>query len=68
MQGFYYTDLDYRFNYAKDTKTIEDWENWLEKWVTGVNDRQDYLKVLGKDKVKFLKAKKIIQGAVNYGF
>ncbi|MHA2179917.1 MAG: CoA transferase subunit A, partial [Promethearchaeota archaeon] len=38
MQGHYYTDLDYRFNYAKDTKTIEDWEKWLEKWVTGVND------------------------------
>ena len=68
MQGFYYTDLEYRFNYAKETKTIEDWEKWLEKWVTGVDDRQEYLKVLGKDKVEFLKAKPIIQGAVNYGF
>lgn len=68
MQGFYYTDLEYRFNYAKETKTIEDWEKWLEKWVSGVDDRQEYLKVLGKDKVKFLKAKPIIQGAVNYGF
>jgi glutaconate CoA-transferase subunit A len=68
MQGYYYTDLEYRFNYAKETKTIEDWEKWLEKWVTGVDNRQEYLKVLGKDKIKFLKAKPIIQGAVNYGF
>ncbi len=68
VQGFYYTDLEYRFNYAKETKTIEDWENWLEKWITGVEDRQEYLKVLGEDKIKFLKAKSIIQGAVDYGF
>lgn len=68
MQGFYYTDLEYNFNYAKETKTLEDWENWLEKWVTGVNDRQEYLKVLGETKIKKLKAKPLIQGAVNYGF
>ena len=68
VQGFYYTDLEYRFNYAKETKTIEDWENWLEKWITGVNDRQEYLKVLGEEKIKFLKAKSLIQGAVDYGF
>lgn len=68
MQGFYYTDLEYNFNYAKETKTIEDWENWLEKWVTGVNDRREYLKVLGEKKIKKLKAKSIIQGAVDYGY
>jgi glutaconate CoA-transferase subunit A len=64
MQGFYYTDLEYRFNYTDETKTLEDWEKWLEKWVTGVNDRQ----VLGDDKIKNLKAKSIIQGAVDYGY
>ena len=68
MQGFYYTDLEYNFNYAKETKTLEDWENWLEKWVTGVNNRQEYLKVLGQKKIKELKAKSIIQGAVDYGY
>ncbi len=68
MQGHYYQDLAYRFDYSKDTKTIEDWENWLEKWVTGVNNRQEYLKVLGNDNIKKLKAKNIIQGAVNYGY
>ena len=68
MQGFYYTDLEYRFNYTKETKTIEDWEKWLEKWVTGVNDRQEYLKVLGEEKLMKLKAESIIQGAVDYGY
>jgi glutaconate CoA-transferase subunit A len=68
MQGFYYTDLEYNFNYAKETKKLEDWEDWLEKWVTGVNDRKEYLKVLGERKIKKLKAKSLIQGAVDYGF
>jgi glutaconate CoA-transferase subunit A len=68
MQGFYYTDLEYNSNYAKDTKTIEDWENWLEKWVTGVENREEYLKVLGEATIKKLKAKPLIQGAVDYGF
>ncbi|GAH20478.1 unnamed protein product, partial [marine sediment metagenome] len=68
MQGFYYTDLEYRFNYTKETKTLEDWKIWLEKWVTGVDNRQEYLKVLGEEKIKKLKAKSIMQGAVDYGF
>jgi len=68
IQGFYYTDLEYRFNYAKETKTVEDWKNWLEKWVTGLDDREDYLKLLGTDKIKKLKAKSLIQGAVDYGY
>ncbi|MFX1500649.1 MAG: CoA transferase subunit A [Promethearchaeota archaeon] len=68
MQGYYYTDIEYNFNYTKETETLEDWENWLEKWVTGVNDRQEYLKVLGEKRINKLKVKNIIQGAVNYGF
>jgi len=68
VQGFYYIDLEYRFNYAKETKTIEDWKNWLEKWVSGVDDREAYLKLLGTEKISKLKAKSLIQGAVNYGY
>lgn len=68
MQGYYYIDLEYRFNYAKETKTIKDWERWLEKWVTGIDDREEYLKILGDEKISTLRAKNIIQGAVNYGY
>lgn len=68
VQGFYYRDLEYRYNYTAETKTLEDWENFQEKWITGVNDRQEYLKVLGKEKMKKLKAKQMVQGAVNYGY
>jgi len=68
MQGFYYIDLEYTSNYTKETETIEDWERWLEKWVTGVNNREEYLKVLGKEKIEKLRVKPLIQGAVNYGY
>lgn len=68
MQGHYYTDLEYRYNYSSETKSVEDWQNWLEKWVTGVDNRQEYLKLLGKERMDKLKARKIIQGAVNYGY
>ncbi|KKL89120.1 hypothetical protein LCGC14_1917860, partial [marine sediment metagenome] len=68
LQGHYYTDLEYRYKYGQETKTIEDWEDWLEKWVTGVDNRDEYLKVLGDENIKKLKAKNLIQGAVNYGF
>lgn len=68
VQGFYYNDLEYIFNYSKETETLESWENWLDKWVLGVENRQEYLRVLGSEKLKYLKAKPLVRGAVDYGF
>jgi len=68
VQGFYYNDLEYIFNYSKETETLEGWEKWLDKWVLSVSDRQEYLRVLGDKKIQQLKAKPLLRGAVNYGF
>ena len=68
VQGFYYTDLDYIDRYSKETETIEDWEKWLDKWVYGVEDRSEYLKVLGVETIERLRANSLIKGAVDYGF
>ncbi|NVM55736.1 MAG: CoA transferase subunit A [Candidatus Helarchaeota archaeon] len=68
VQGFYYNDLEYVFNYSRETETIEGWEKWLDKWVLSVSDRQEYLKVLGVEKLERLRAKSLIRGAVDYGF
>lgn len=68
VQGFYNTDLEYTFNYSQETETIEGWEKWLEKWVLNVENRAEYLKVLGIEKMERLRAKSLIKGAVNYGF
>lgn len=68
VQGFYYNDLQYIFDYSKETETLEAWEKWLDKWVLSVSDRQEYLKVLGVEKIERLRAESLIKGAVNYGF
>ncbi|MHA1729379.1 MAG: CoA transferase subunit A [Promethearchaeota archaeon] len=68
VQGYYCRDLEYRFNYTAETETLEKWNVWLEKWVTGVENRQEYLKVLGEEKMNKIKAKSLVQGAVNYGY
>ncbi len=68
VQGFYYNDLQYISDYSKETEVIEAWEKWLDKWVLSVNNRQEYLKVLGVEKLERLRAESLIKGAVNYGF
>ncbi len=68
VQGYYYTDLEYIYNYSQETETIEGWEEWLEKWVLGVENRSQYVKLLGVEKIERLRANNLIKGAVNYGF
>jgi len=68
VQGCYYTDLKYIYDYSKETETPEGWEKWLEKWVLGIEDRAGYLRVLGVERLESLRAKTLIRGAVNWGF
>ncbi|MFX1296878.1 MAG: CoA transferase subunit A [Promethearchaeota archaeon] len=68
VQGYYYTDLEYNYNYTQETETIDGWEKWLDRWILSVNDRSEYLKVLGIEKIEYLRANSLIKGAVNYGF
>lgn len=68
VQGFYYTDLEYIDRYSKETETIDDWEKWLDKWVYSVNDRSEYLKILGVETIERLRANQLIKGAVDYGY
>lgn len=68
VQGYYYRDLDWYVTYCNEAKTIEGFERFMEKWVYSVENRQEYLKVLGESRVGSLKAKPLIQGEVNYGF
>ncbi len=68
VQGFYYTDLKYISDYSKETETLEDWEKWLEKWVLSVNDRSEYMKLLGVERLECLRANSLIKGAVDYGY
>jgi hypothetical protein len=42
---------------------------WLEKWVLGVRDRREYLKLLGEEKIKSLLVKRHRKSLpVDYGY
>lgn len=68
MQGYYNRDDSYFSEYHKETKTREDFENWLGKWVYGVENREHYMSLLGEEKIKSLKIKKsALSVPVDYG-
>ncbi len=68
MQGYYNRDDSYFSEYHKETKTRDDFENWLGKWVYGVENREHYMSLLGEEKIKSLKIKKsALSVPVDYG-
>jgi len=55
-QGYVRRDDDFYFEYHKATRTRDGFEQWLKNWVFGVEDHRDFLNLLGKERVKNLKA------------
>jgi glutaconate CoA-transferase subunit A len=58
VQGHYNRDHDYYREYHQATKTRAQFEAWLEQWVTGLRNREDYLGRLGKSRIESLKVRK----------
>ena len=54
-QGFARRDDDFYFAYHKATRTRDGFEQWLQKWVLGVNDHDGLLQLLGEERVKKLR-------------
>ena len=50
-QGYARRDDDFYFEYHKESRTREGFERWLEKWVLGVKNHQEYLLRLGENRV-----------------
>ena len=68
MQGYQNRDDDYFAEYYKETQTREGFENWLNKWVYGVENREHYLSLLGEKRIKSLRIKKsALSAPVDYG-
>ena len=68
VQGYYNRDNDYFSEYHKETKLREDFEGWLNKWVYGVENREQYMNLLGEGKIQSLKIKKsALSAPVDYG-
>ncbi len=47
VQGYYSRDNAYFRQYHEQTKTPADFAAWQARWVAGVNDRREYLNLLG---------------------
>ena len=58
VQGYYNRDNDYYRQYHQQTKTREQFQDWLQHWVVGAKDRSGYLERLGAERVESLKVRK----------
>ncbi len=58
VQGYYSRDNAYFRQYHEQTKTPADFAAWQARWVDGVNDRREYLNLLGACRQEELTVKK----------
>lgn len=67
VQGYY--DRDFRFfpHYERETRSIEDFNQYLEEWVYGVRDRKEYMEKIGQERMERLRVPKRESVPVNYG-
>jgi glutaconate CoA-transferase, subunit A len=57
VQGYYGRDHDYFSQYHEQTRRLEDFEDWLARWVMEATDRREYRKQLGAERVDSLAVK-----------
>jgi glutaconate CoA-transferase subunit A len=57
VQGYYKRDDAFFQQYHAETKTHEDSNGWLQRWVVGTVDRAGYVKQLGQGRVAELGVK-----------
>jgi glutaconate CoA-transferase subunit A len=67
-QGYYDRDNQYYMDYEGSTRTREEHEKFLEKWVFEVSDRKEYMKLLSVERILKLKTKSYYSIPVDYGY
>src|SRR3990172_6784413 len=68
-QGYARRDDDFYFDYHKESRSREGFERWLEKWVLGVKDHEEYLSRLGEERVRKLKPEgNLFSPSVSFNF
>jgi len=69
MQGYYNRDHEKYITYHQESRKREEYLKWLEQGVLGVRDREEYLKLLGEEKMKSLLVKRHRKALpVDYGY
>jgi len=69
IQGYYNRDHEKYIEYHHKSRERDGYLEWLGRWVLGVRDREEYLNLLGEEKVKSLLVKRHRKSLpVDYGF
>jgi len=69
VQGYYSRDNEFFRTYHAETKTSDDFGRWRLKWVDGVQDRADFLRLLGVERAEKLRVKNHAYSApADYGY
>jgi glutaconate CoA-transferase subunit A len=66
--GYYDRDNQFYVEWARISKDRTGMEKYIAEWVYGVSGRKEYIKKLGPEYMKRLKADNRPSGSVNYGF
>jgi glutaconate CoA-transferase, subunit A len=66
MPGYYKRDHEFFHDYHRETKTVDGFQSWLEKWVFPFENHEEYIKNLGS-RIENLRIKqKVLAAEVNY--
>lgn len=69
LQAYYNRDHEYYVTYHNQSRGRDSYLKWLETWVLGMEDRKEYLKCLGEERVKSLSVKRHRKSIpVDYGY
>lgn len=69
LQGYYNRDHEYYITYHNQSRDRGSYLKWLETWVLGMEDRKEYLRYLGEEKMKSLLVKHHRKSIpVDYGY
>ena len=67
VTGFYDLDWPYFAYYERQTQTVEGFEAFMNKWVYGVSGRDEYIRLLGDERLESLRPEPFSSDPVPYG-
>jgi glutaconate CoA-transferase subunit A len=67
VQGYYDRDNEFYLKWDRVSESVEQVKSWLDEWVYGVKDRDEYWQKLGEDTRRRLEIKPRLSEAINYG-
>jgi glutaconate CoA-transferase subunit A len=69
VQGYYNRDHERYMTYHHESREREGYLRWLEKWVSGVKGREEYMKFIGEERMGALQVKRHKKSMpVDYGY